>query len=83
MTNKEFEQRTKLVNAAINTYFMPSYENISRISTEIEKTKIEHSNIPNREKEIIKAWQDLGHGLFTIHNYDIARIIYGKINGLP
>lgn len=82
MTNKEFEQRVKLANAAANTYFWPSAENLSKFSAEIEKTKIECSNLPEREKEILKAWQDLGHELFVTHNYDMARAIYTQISRL-
>lgn len=82
MTNKEFEQRVKLANAGANTFCFPSPENLSKFSAEIEKTKIECSNLPDREKELLKAWQDLGHELFITHNYDMARAIYTQISGL-
>ena len=82
MTNKEFEQRVKLANAALNTLYFPSPNNISKLSVETAKTNIEHSNLPDREKEILKAWQDLGHELFVTHNYDMARAIYGRISQL-
>ncbi|WP_300915822.1 hypothetical protein [Bacteroides acidifaciens] len=82
MTNKEFEQRARLANAATNAFFVPSQENISKLSVEAAKTNIEHSNLPDREKEILKAWQDLGHELFTTRNYDMARAIYAQISGL-
>lgn len=82
MTNKEFEQRLKLTDAATNAFFFPSPENISKLSVEATKTNIEHTNLPERDKEILKAWQDLGHELFITHNYDMARAIYTKISGL-
>lgn len=75
MTNEEIEHRTRLTNAATNAFFGPSLENISKLSVKAAKTNIEHSNLPYREKEILKAWQDLGHKLFTTHNYDMARVI--------
>lgn len=82
MTNKEFEQRVKLTNAATNAFFFPSPENISKLSVEAAKTNIEHSNLPDREKEILKSWQDLGYELFITRDYDMARAIYTKISGL-
>lgn len=82
MTNKEFEQRTRLANALLNTIHFPSPDNISKLSTEAAKTNIGHSNLPDREKEMLKAWLDLGHELFTTHNYDMARAIYTQITGL-
>lgn len=82
MTNKEFEQRARLVSAATNAFFIPSPENISKLSVEATKTNIEHSKLLDREKEILKAWLDLGHELFTTQNYDMARAIYAQISGL-
>lgn len=82
MTNKEFEQRVNLANAALNTIYFPSQETISKLSVEAAKTNIEHSNLPEREKEILKSWQDMGYELFITHNYDKARTIYGRISQL-
>ncbi len=48
MTNKEFEQRVRLVNAALNTIYFPSPNNISELSVETTKTNIEHSNLSER-----------------------------------
>ena len=82
MTNKEFEQRARLANALLNTMYFPSPDNISKLSVEAAKTDIQHSNLPEREKEILNAWQDLGYELFITHNYDMARTIYGRISQL-
>ncbi len=79
---EEFEQRARLANALLDTMHFPSPENISKLSVETAKTNIEQSNLTEREKEILKAWQDLGHELFITHNYDMARALYTKISGL-
>lgn len=82
MNNKEWEQKAKLANATLNAICSPTFENVSKFATELNKTDIEHSNLSDKEKEILKAWQDLGHELFTTRNYDKARSLYGYINGL-
>ena len=82
MNNKEWEQKAKLANATLNAICSPTSENVSKFATELNKTDIELSNLPYKEKEILKAWQDLGHELFTTRNYDKARSLYEYINGL-
>ena len=82
MNPKEFQQRSELTKAALNAMFRPTYENVSKFSTELVKTDIECSKLSDREKEILKLWQDLRHELFTTLNYDNARFLYTQIDTL-
>lgn len=76
MDSKEFQQRSELAKAALNAMVRPTHENISKFSSELVKTDIECSKLSDREKEILKLWQDLRHELFTTLNYDKARSLY-------
>ena len=80
MKPKEFQQKSELAKATINAMAWPTPENFSKFLTELDKTDIECSQLSDREKEILKLWQDLRHELFTTLNYDKARLIYTQID---
>ena len=74
--------KAKLAKATLNAMICPTSENVYKFATELNKTDIELSNLSDIEKEILQAWQDLGHELFTTHNYNKARLLYTHINNL-
>ena len=82
MNSNEYTQKVKLAYAFHNAMFNPTSDNVSKLSTEWTKTDIECSQLPDRVKEILKIWIDLGHELFVTHNYDQARVLYSKVDFL-
>ena len=82
MKPNEIHQKSELAKATFNALSWPTPENLSKFSTELAKTDIECSQLSDREKEVLKLWQDLRHELFTTFNYDKARILYTQIDTL-
>lgn len=82
MDPKEFQQRSELAKATLNAMVRPTYENVSKFSTELVKTDIECSKLSDREKESLKLWEDLRHELFITLNYDKARLVYLQLDNL-
>ncbi len=82
MNPKEFQQKSELAKATFNAMALPTYENVSKFTTELVKTDIEYSQLSDRDKEILKLWKDIGHELFSSHNYDKVRLLYTQLDNL-
>ena len=82
MNNNKVVKKAELANATFNAMFNPNPENFSKFSTELQKNNIECSKLPDKTKQILKIWKDLGHELLGTNNYDRAKLLYSQMDRL-